>query len=100
MFGNLMDKLESAQTDIKERLDRILVDGQAEGGLVKVVSTGNKEIKQVWIDESLINEGDKEAIEELTMVAINRALEKAEKVNSDEMQSAAKNIMPNMPGLF
>jgi len=86
MFGNLMDKLETSHTNIKERLDNILVDGQADEGLVKVVSTGNKEIKQVWIDESLVKEGNRKIIEELTMTAINRALEKADEVKATELK--------------
>jgi len=92
MFGNLMDKLPADKGNIEERLNNILVDGQAGGGKVKVVSTGHKEIRQVWIDESLIKEGDKKAIEELTMEAVNRALKKADEVSVSERQSLAKDL--------
>lgn len=98
MFGNLMDKIQNAQSDIKTRLDAILVDGQAEGGMVKVVASGNSEIKQILIDPSLME--DKEAIEELVLVATNKALEKAREIHDEQMKGVAKDLMPGMPNLF
>jgi DNA-binding protein YbaB len=40
--------------------------------------------------------GDKEMIEELVLIATNRALAEAEKVNEREMQSAAMGIIPGL----
>ncbi len=100
MFGNLMGKLQDSQEDMKKRMDNILVDGIAGGGQVKVVCTGNKEIKQVWIDEDLVKSGDKDAIEELTVVAVNRALEKAGQIYEDEMKNMAKDLLPGMGSMF
>ena len=101
MFGNLMDKLQGAQQDVKKRLDNILVDGQAEGGKIKVVASGNKEIRQIFIDEDFFAQSDKEAIEDLVMVAVNKALKNAEEVSAREMQSIAKDLLPGgFPGMF
>lgn len=100
MFGNLMDKLQGAQADMNQRLANILVDGQADNGNVKVVVSGLKEVKQVFISDELFAAGDKEAIEDLVLVAINKAMEKAEEINSAEMKSIAGNMMPGMAGLF
>lgn len=100
MFGNLMNKLQGSQDDLKKRMDYILVDGQSVGGQVKVVCTGNKEIKQVWIHEELLKSGDKEEIEDLVLVATNRALEKANQIFEDEMKNLAKDLLPGMGGLF
>ncbi len=80
MFGDLKDKLKAAQEESKERLERILVDGQSEGGKVKVVANGNREIKQIYYTPEFFEQADKEELEELTMVAVNRALEKAEAI--------------------
>ncbi|MDA3907064.1 MAG: hypothetical protein PF484_13410 [Bacteroidales bacterium] len=43
-----------------------------------------------------MDNGDKEAIEELMQIAINKALEHAESVNEMEMASAARGMMPGM----
>lgn len=99
MFGDIVNKLKLAQEDSKARLEQILVDGQADGGRVKVVVNGNKMVKQILISQDLFDEGDKEAIEELVQVAVNKAIEKSEAVYNDEMKGMAKDVMPNIPGL-
>lgn len=99
MFGDIVNKLKLAQEDSKARLEQILVDGQADGGRVKVVVNGNKMVKQILISQDLFDEGDKEAVEELVQVAVNKAIEKAEAVYNDEMKGMAKDVMPNIPGL-
>jgi DNA-binding protein YbaB len=38
-------------------------------------------------------------VEELTMIALNRALEKAEVIYTEEMSGVAKGMMPNIPGM-
>jgi len=99
MFGDIMDKMKVAQEETKEKLARILVDGQAEGGGVKVVVNGNREVKQVYYTPEFWEQADKEEVEELTMIALNRALEKAEVIYTQEMSGVAKGMMPNIPGM-
>jgi len=99
MFGDLMEKMNKAQEDAKEKLARILLDGQAEGGGVKVVVNGNREVKQVYYTPEFWEQADKEEVEELTMIALNRALEKAEEIYTQEMTGLAKGMMPNIPGM-
>jgi len=99
MFGDIVEKMKLAQQDSKDRLEYILVDGQADNGRVKVVVNGNKQVKQILISQDLFDEGDKEAIEELLQVAVNKAIESAEIVYNDEMKGMAKDVMPNIPGL-
>lgn len=97
MFGNMMGKLQEMQQkteEIKKRLDTITVEAEVEGGLVKVSSTGNRKITSIAINVELIDQKDKEQMEELTLLAVNRALEKAEKVAEAEMQGAAKGMIP------
>lgn len=97
MFGDMMGKLQEMQQQtekIKKRLDTISVEGEAENGLIKVVATANKKITSITIDDRLMSEGDKEQIEDLMMVAINKAIEKAENVSNAEMAGAAKGMLP------
>jgi hypothetical protein len=99
MFGDIIGKLKLAQQDTKNRLEQILLDGQADNGRVKVVVNANKVVKQISISQELFDEGDKEAVEELLQVALNKAIEKAEVVYTEEMKDVAKGVMPNIPGL-
>ena len=100
MFGDLMGKMKEAQAqmdELKQRLDGITVKGDAQG--VAVYMTANKEVKDVKIDQSLIQEGDQEQIQDLVLMAINRALKSADNVAQSEGASAMKGILPNIPGL-
>lgn len=99
MFGDMMGKLRDMQQkseEVKKRLDTISVEADAENGLVKAVSTGNRKITSLQISDQLIADQDKEQIEELTLLAINRALDKAEKVAEAEMAGIAKGMLPGM----
>ena len=103
MFGDLsemMGKLKQAREQIentKKRLDTILVDGQSAEGRIKIAVTANREIKSIVIDDSLLE--DKEELEDYLIIALNKALEKATTVHETEMAAAAKNGLPNIPGL-
>ena len=98
MFGKgMMEKLQAMKQEtevIKARLDNITVSGEAESGKIKIEITGNRKVKSIHIDESLL--ANKEELEELTLIAINRAIEQAEHVNETEMRGAAMSMMPNL----
>ncbi len=99
MFGDLLGKMAEAQKGMEEskkRLNGIYVDAEAENGLVKVTMNGNKKITNLSISETLIDGKDKDAIEDLVIMAINKAIEKAEKVYESEMQNVAKGMLPGM----
>lgn len=98
MFDKLFQAQQKAQ-EIKARLDNISVSADAEGGKVRVVATANKEIKEVVISEHLFNEGDKEQIEDLLLVALNKALAQAENVSQTEMQAATQDMFGGLGGL-
>ncbi|MBL4716312.1 MAG: hypothetical protein COC01_00675 [Bacteroidetes bacterium] len=103
MLDGMMGKLKEAQGKIEEskkRMDSVTVTGEAQNGAVKVISTANRKITEISISDELIQEGNKEQIEELVLIATNNALGEAEKVFESEMQGAARGIMPNIPGMF
>ncbi|MCG1036440.1 YbaB/EbfC family nucleoid-associated protein [Polaribacter sargassicola] len=103
MFGDLsgmMDKLKDAQQQVektKTRLNSVLVDEVAADGKIKITLTANREIKSINIDNSLLN--DAEELEDYLIIALNKAIEKATKINEVELAQAAKSGMPNIPGM-
>ena len=100
MFGKMgdmmgkMQEMKRKSEEIKKRLDTISVSGDAENGQVTAISTGNRKITSVQISDELMATGDKNKIEDLTILAINKALEKAEKVSEAEMAGVAKGMLP------
>jgi len=99
----MFDKIFEAQQkagEVKKRLDGITVTGTAEGGKITVSANGNKVLQSIAIDEAFFKEADKEQLEELLVLAVNKALEQAENVNQAEMASMTKDMFGDLGGMF
>lgn len=99
MFDKLMQVQQQAE-EIKKRLDSITVKGDAEGGKISVTSTGNKNITSIHIDDEFFKSADREELEELIAVAVNKALVQAENVHQTEMQALSSNMLGGLGNLF
>ena len=98
MFDKLFEAQQKAQ-EIKARLDHVSVTGEVEGGRIRVISTANKEIKEVKVDPELLQEGGLEEVEELLVVALNKALVQAEEISQTEMQAASQDLLGGLGSL-
>ena len=85
---------------VKQRLDAITVSGSAEGGKITVSANGNKVVQSVLIDEDFFKELDKEQLEELLVIAINKAMAQADNVSQSEMAAMTKDMLGGLGGLF
>jgi len=97
-LGNLMKQAQKMQEDMQkaqEELKSLEVEGQAGGGLVKVIMTGKHEVRKVQIDDSLVND-DKEMLEDLIAAAMNDASNKVEQSTKDQFSSLTSGL--NLPG--
>jgi DNA-binding YbaB/EbfC family protein len=83
---------------IQESLSKKEIVGTAGGGLVEVTITGDKNLKKVRIDDSLLKAEEKEILEDLIVAACNDANKKAEEDSKNAMNGAMGNI-PLPPGL-
>ncbi|WP_343486489.1 YbaB/EbfC family nucleoid-associated protein [Allomuricauda sp. d1] len=103
MFGDMMGmmgKLKEAQKRVeatKERLNTVILEEASSDGLLKASITANRELKAIEIDDSLLN--DKEQLEDYLVLTLNKAIERATKVNEAELAAVAKEGMPNIPGM-
>ena len=106
MFGNLnmkdmmakMQEMQGAVEESKKRLVNIYVKGESHDGKIRFVLDGNRKVKDVTIDESLLAKENKEDIEDMLVVAFNKAIEDADHVNENEMKSTASGLLPGMGG--
>ena len=98
----MMGKVKEMQAKMKEAQDRlefIKETGEAGAGMVKATVNGKKQVISIDIDESLMTKEDKEMVQDLTVAAINNALEKAEIRAKEEIKNSTEGIMPNIPGM-
>ena len=96
MMGKLKETQQKME-ETKKRLDTVLVEEQSTDGLLKVTITANRKIKSVTIADDLLQ--DKEQLEDYMLLVMNKAIEKASKVNEAELDAVAKMDMPMMPGM-
>tara|TARA_B100000035_G_C20869751_1_gene495625 strand:+ start:256 stop:576 length:321 start_codon:yes stop_codon:yes gene_type:complete len=104
MFGNqnmkdMMSKLQDmkgAVEDSKKRLENIYVKGDALNGKVRFVLDGNRKLKELFIDEEVYKNMEKEDFIESMIEGFNKAIEDADHVNENEMKSTAFNVFPGM----
>jgi DNA-binding YbaB/EbfC family protein len=104
MFTDLMGmmgKLKEAQQKVEEtkkRLDTVLVDQQSNDGLLKLTMTANRKLKSISIDDALLE--DKDQLEDYLILVMNNAIDRATAINEAELAAAAKDGLPNIPGMF
>ena len=82
---------------VQDQLEKLDIEGQSGGGMVKVVVNGKKDVKSVVIDPNVLNE-ELDMVEDLILAAINKAMDNADKISKDKMSSLTGGL--NMPGLF
>jgi DNA-binding protein YbaB len=57
--------------------------------MVKAVATGDLRIREVRIEPSLFEGGDRSMVEDLVAAAVNAALQNAQRMVQEEMQRAS-----------
>ena len=97
-MGNMMRQAQKMQEDMQKAQEEIAnmeVEGQAGGGMVKVMMNGRHELRKVELDDSLMSD-DKEMIEDLLAAAVNDAVRKIEQQSSEKMSGVTAGM--NLPG--
>ena len=99
-MGNIMKQAQKIQENMKkaqEDLALLEVTGQAGGGMVKVTMTCRNDVRRVSIDPALLQDGDRDMLEDLVAAAVNDAVRQAEKTASEKMSALTGGL--NIPGL-
>ena len=97
-MGNLMKQAQKMQEDMQKAQQEVAnmeVEGQAGGGMVKVVMNGRHEIRRVELDDSLMGD-DKEMVEDLLAAAVNDAVRRVEQQTQEKMAGITAGL--NLPG--
>jgi len=70
---------------IQEELAQLTLTGSAGGGMVTADVSGTGQIKKIKLDPSVVNPADIEMLEDLVVVAISDAQQKAQKAGQEQM---------------
>jgi len=97
---NIQQMMKQAQ-EMQERLQRqmadLKVEGNAGGGMVKVVVNGAKQIQSLKLDPEVVSKEDVEMLQDMIVAAVNDAQRKVD----DEMGQKMSGMMGGLkiPGL-
>mgnify|MGYP000087687010 FL=1 len=98
MFDKIFEAQQKAE-EAKQRLSTISVSAEVENGAIEIQATADKKIKAILINDAFFAEVNREELEELLTVAINKALEKAEVISNAEMAAVTQQMMGGLGDL-
>jgi nucleoid-associated protein EbfC len=90
-MADIMKILQQAQEmqgrfqKMQDELQHVTVTGASGGGMVTVEVTGTGQLKKLKLDPGVVNPADIEMLEDLIVVAVADAQQKAQKAAQDEM---------------
>lgn len=82
----LGQQMQGRITQMQTELTQRTVTGSAGGGMVTVTADGKGHVRGVKIDQSIVEEGDVEMIEDLVTAAVADAQRRAEEIYRDELR--------------
>jgi len=99
MFNKgMMEKLQGMKQqaeEAKKRLDEMTISDESGGGLVRISMSGNRKLKSFEINADLTTI-DKDDLEDLISVALDRVINKVNDINEKEMLNSAQSLFPGM----
>jgi nucleoid-associated protein EbfC len=100
MFGKVQE-MQRKMEETKANLDKIEVQSEVGGGMVRVTANGNREVISIKIDKDVIDPSDPEMLEDLVVAGVNKALSEADRVAKEKMMEITRDMIPGggIPGM-
>jgi nucleoid-associated protein EbfC len=98
---NMMRQAQELQARLakaQQELAAATVEATSGGGAVKVIATGQQEIKEIKISPEAINPEDAPMLEDLVLTAVNEALNKSRELTAQTMGKITGGL--KIPGLM
>lgn len=89
-------KLQKQMKELQDKMHTKEVEAVAGGGLVKIIATAKGDVKQVIIDDSLMNIEEKDMLQDLIVAALKNLKNQADDAMTNEMKDMG--ISPEIMG--
>ncbi|NTU97290.1 MAG: YbaB/EbfC family nucleoid-associated protein [Chlorobiaceae bacterium] len=89
-LGDMMKQIQQAgekMQDVQKQLEKIVVHGEAGGGMVKTSVSGKQKLLSISIDPDIMD--DVEMVQDLVLAAVNSALDESARLAQEEISRAA-----------
>jgi hypothetical protein len=97
MIGDMLGNIGNYQEKLKQKLEELEVVEQSSGGEISVSMSAAKTIKDINIDLSKVDLSESDQLEDLLLITINKAQEKADDIAAKETQNILNDLLP--PGM-
>jgi len=91
-------KMQAKMAEMQEQLKDEVVEASAGGGTVKVVMTGDMQIRSITIDPAAVDPDDVELLQDMTAAAVNEAIRAAQELSQTRMAAITGGL--NLPGMM
>jgi len=97
MLGDMLGGLQQKQDELKAKLTTIEIKESLNDDAIIVTANAAREIVNIELDDTKIDMSDKAEVEDLVLIAVNNALNKAAEKEAEMSQSLLSSILP--PGM-
>ena len=91
-------KMQAKMAEMQEQLKTETLEASAGGGMVRVVITGDMQVRELHIDPAAIDPDDVEMLQDMVAAAVNEAIRSAQELASRRMGEITGGM--NVPGLM
>ena len=79
--------MQEKMAEMQKKIEETEIEGSSGGGAVKIVMNGKHEVKNLFIDPSIVNSNEKEVLEDLIIAALNDVNKKITESTNDQLGS-------------
>ena len=94
-LGGILDRLASTQEELAGRT----VEGTAGGGMVTAVVNGRLQVVSVRFDPTLLQNPDREMLQDLVVAAVNEGIRAAQQMMGEAMGKLTGGLGIKLPGI-
>ena len=79
--------MQEKMAEMQKKIEETEIEGSSGGGAIKIVMNGKHEVKNLFIDPSVVNSDEKEVLEDLIIAALNDVNKKIAENTNDQLGS-------------
>jgi DNA-binding YbaB/EbfC family protein len=99
-MGQIMEMAQKMTKELEEKMNSLRIEGNAGGGMVKVVMNGHKTILSLTISKEVVDPDDIEMLQDLITAAVNDAQAKVDENVKGDLGANLPGGLGGLPGGF
>jgi DNA-binding protein YbaB len=94
MIGDLFGNIGEQQEILKQQLDEIEIIHTSKDEIITINLTASRRITDISINKEKLDLSDTDQLEDILLITLNEAFEKADKISSEKTQEIVQDMLP------